>query len=239
MKRISLFFALILLTGCLNYDESLVVNRDGSASLSIQLKVARQIREQMKLDDLFDQAKIQALLPPQAKIEKFTADTEKVINTLFLEVKIPDLKSSVSSFGKGGDFFGEVKFGQNAKGDFVYSRSLQGIGQKISEVLAQQANDPRKQNAIFSILSRSYFNYRLQTPLKILENNANKIEGKILIWKIPVTKLAEPGGVVMTATFRQPPSLLVMSLIGALGLVILALTAYLLYRGWKRKKSKS
>jgi len=35
MRRISLFFALILLTGCLNYDESLVVNRDGSASLSI------------------------------------------------------------------------------------------------------------------------------------------------------------------------------------------------------------
>jgi hypothetical protein len=239
MKRISLFFALILLTGCLNYDESLVVNRDGSANLSIQLKVARQIREQMKLEYLFDQAKIQSLLPPQAKIVKFTADTDKVINTLLVEVKIPDLKSAVSSFGKGGDFFGEVKFSQNSKGDFVYSRSLQGIGQKISEVLAQQASDPRKQNAIFSILSRSYFTYRLQTPLKILENNANKVEGKILIWKIPVTKLAEPGGVVMTATFRQPPSLIFLAAIGALGVIILALTAYLLYRGWKRKKAKT
>lgn len=236
MKKIPLFFALILLTGCLNYDENLVVNRDGSANLSIQLKVARQIREQLKLDDLFDQAKIQALLPPQAVISKFTADKEKIVNTLYLEVKIPDLKTAVSSFGKSGDFFGEVKFSQNPKGDFIYSRSLQGIGQKISEILAQQAGDPRKQNAILSILSRSYFNYRLQTPLKILENNANKVEGKILFWKIPVTKLAEPGGVVMTATFRQPPSLLVMSLIGALGLVILALAAYLIYRSWKRKK---
>lgn len=236
MKRIPLFLSLVLLAGCLNYDESLVVNMDGSANLSIQLKVARQIREQLKLDYLFDQAKIQALLPPQAKIEKFTADTEKLINTLFVEVKIPDLKSAVSSFGKGGDFFGEVKFSQNSKGDFVYSRSLQGIGQKISEVLAQQANDPRRQNAIFSILSRSYFNYRLQTPLKVLESNANKVEGKILFWKIPVTKLAEPAGVVMTATFRQPPSLIFLAAIGALGVIILGLTAYLLYRGWKRKR---
>ena len=187
MKKIPLL-ALLLLVGCLSYEENMVVHRNGSATISINVRIARQFRQQMGFDELFDREKIKNLLPAGAEIKTFNLNTERVLNILNLEVKIPDLELALASPPPEDDLFGQIEFSQDQNGNFLYRRSLKGMRKKFQESISRQKLDPRKERAIRSILARSYFKYRLETPLKIRESNADKIEEKALFWKVPVSR---------------------------------------------------
>jgi len=239
MKKI--FFPLCLflfVAGCWSYDENLVVHRDGSATLTIQLRVARQIRQQVNLDEFFDRDNIQKLLPPGSEIQRLDMDTERVLNFLILQVHIPDLNSAVGSFGSEQNLFGEITFSRDEKGNYVYQRSLREIGMKIRESLARQNLSPQRSKAISAIINRSFFKYRLETPLSVLKSNANKIEGKVLTWNVPVSKLTTPDGYVLTAVFRSPPSIVLIGILAALLLILFGGGGWYIFRHFRRSKSK-
>lgn len=239
MKKFLFSFSIFFfITGCWNYDENLVVHRDGSATLTVQLRVARQIRQQVNLDEFFDRENIQKLLPPGAEIQRLDMDTQRVLNFLILQVYIPDLKSAAGSLGSEENLFGEVTFSHDEDGNYVYQRSLRGIGKKIRESLARQNLTPQRSKAISAVVNRSFFKYRLETPLAVLKSNANKIEGKVLTWNIPVSNLTNPEGIVLTAVFRSPPSIVLLGILAALLLILFGGGGWYIFRYFKRARSK-
>lgn len=239
MKKIFLLgISCLFLAGCWNYDENLIVHRDGSATLTVNLRIARQIRQQLKLDEFFDRQYLQKLLPPAAEIRQLHVDTHRVLNRLLLEVYIPDLQAAAGSFGQESQLFGKVTFSFDEQGNFIYQRSLHGIGEKIRESLARQGANLHQNKTIAAIINRSFFNYRLETPLTVLKSNASKIEGKVLTWKVPVSRLTGPEEMVLSATFRKPPSLLLIGILAALLLLLIGGGVWYAVRRWKQKRKK-
>lgn len=236
MKKVFFLLLLIFLTGCLSYEENLVVHKNGSATLTIQFKVARQIRQQMHLDEFFDQNYIRQLIPPGAEIQNLQIDTERVLNVLFLNLRIPDLKNSLKNINQERGLLGNVEFSLDQNGNYHYRRSLSNLQNKFRSALSSNTSSDRKIRTITNLLSRSFLNYRLETPLTILESNATKVEGKVLYWKIPVASLSGDSEVIMTATFRKPPTPLLMITLGVIGLALLGGLVFLLVIRLIRKR---
>jgi len=216
-----LFF--FLFSSCLEYDEDLVLNKDGSGSLKQVLRMENHFHDNLLKSGKFPmtQEVIERSLPPGSKLLDFSdlpmGEQHRVIT---VDIRFEDLKTVFEMAEKGkANFIGDLKWEKDFLGRIKYRRILKKKGETVlggkgsSDGIIKYGMDK-------GFLNNYTMNYNFTSPYRVVRSNGKKVEGQKITWVVPLADLLDTKQeVVLTALLEKPANVV---LIGAIyGLVIL------------------
>lgn len=229
--------AIIALAGCINYDQELTLNKDGSgtvkvhynhAGMSMPGKTAETASTEMNLGGApklpFTDADIKKgyegapVTIRDIKVE----EVEKVPNATYFV----DFKKIVDLNGKG---IFQVE-GDKIRQTFTLDKGAKGMDFKQVVNIKMDVQDP-------SSLSSYKFTYVLKCPGEVIETNGTK-EGNTVKWEYTLDKLVN-NETAMTATYKTGGGFPAISWIWILLCVIVIVIVVILIIVLAKKKKKA
>ncbi len=210
---IALFAVMVLLYGCIEYEEHLVLNADGSGTLTVKYAMSEQMAAMAGQQDAekgqlpMDKKKIEKLFAGKddlklSNVNVSIEDGKRVISFTLVFDSIEKLqKSDFAPFKES------LKFARNEDGSFSYERKMsagsdmggpqmkpveqtepgQGEKSKMPEGTEEMGEEMMKgmMKGMMGGMAPK-FTYKLTLPAKIAETNADSHEGRNAEWKIEI-----------------------------------------------------
>ena len=185
LKRLFTRFTLLLLTGCLDYTERIIIGRDGSATIRLRLRVAAALKTLISTNKAFqslaimtDPAALKTSLPEGLSLRSHqiipSSGRQVYLNELYA-ADARQIKTGDSPVFKGQQFSIETL----PDGSMRYHRKLNFTDAlrdpELSSMIAQN------KFGILGILKGAPFAFELATPLKVLSTNGT-LEGDVVSW---------------------------------------------------------
>jgi hypothetical protein len=226
-----------LFSSCLEYDEEMVLNKDGSGSLQQVFRLENRFHDNLLKSGSFPMTRevIERSLPPGSKLLDFSdlpmGEKHRVIA---VAIHFDDFMNVLEMAGKGrANFIGELKWEKDYLGRIKYKRTLKKKGETV--LGGKGASDGMiKYGMGKGMMGNFTMNFNLTGPYRVVRSNAQKVEGQRISWVVPVVDLLDPEKeVVLTALLEKPSNVV---LIGAIyGVIILGIFSLIFFLIWKRK----
>lgn len=180
MKRLAIaLFTLLLLAGCVQYDEELWINPDGSGKATIRL-VHRSPYENP--DEFMRKANLPGISLIDSKISRVGPD---VIYQASFSFKDIESFNNVNDQIGTADFWGKVTLNRDKRGKISFKRRIalgEAEGDDDLGFLFSQAQ-----------VEHPVWNYKLHLPWKVISSNAPETSidrrGKTITWSFDTRKL--------------------------------------------------
>ncbi|MDD5224153.1 MAG: hypothetical protein PHE84_09195 [bacterium] len=232
-----LLLAFFLFSSCLEYDEEMVLNKNGSGSLQQIFRLENRFHDNLLKSGNFSMTRevIEKSLPPGSKLLDFSdlpmGNQHRIIS---VTIHFDDFMTVLEMAGQGkANFIGEIKWEKDYLGRIKYRRTLKKKGETVfggkgdSDALIKYGMGK-------GMMGNFTMNFNFTGPYRVVRSNAQKVEGERMSWVVPVVDLLDPEKeVVLTALLEKPSNVV---LIGSIyGVVILGVFAVILFF-IKRKK---
>lgn len=226
-------FALLFLSGCVDYEEEMWLNADFSGRAAITISVREElVQGNTGLERDMSEEKIRRDLEriPGVKLESFKSfrDAGKRIAKLTIAFdsieKITRHETSVTE-SSAVSFLGAIKV-ERASGKVVLRR----IFPVLPEARSQSWGKDLLMHGLGSLLlSNNYLSYKLHVPGEIITANTQRIDGtnKVVEWKFSLAQALREAP-AMTVEWERPFAL-ALWLLGGLGLIAASGAVYFLF----------
>lgn len=207
LKRILTLFLFLLLSGCLDYTERIVIGRDGSATIRLKLRVAGALKTLISSNKAFqslaimtDPAALKTSLPEGLSLRSHqvipSSGRQVYLNELYA-ADAKEIKTGNSPVFKGQEFSIETL----PDGSMRYHRKLDfteaSRDPELSQMIAQN------KFGILGILKGAPFTFQLATPLKVLSTNGS-LDGNVVSWNYMLYDLLQAS--VEQEVIMAPPT---------------------------------
>jgi LppM domain len=210
LKKIKIFLLigfLLLLSGCINYEEQIELNADGSGKMIMHYSIPQQLNAMMQLgqgqqqdkkDEMpfkFKESEIRSdLNAPGVTVDKFETKAEGDQQHYYVYLsfkKITDLNETKS--------FKQMRFAWNESDKQVtFQQVLEGEKNK-------QDSNPMGDQMASAVLGNAKFKFKVKLPGKALPapdtNGTIQEDGKTVSWEFPLLEASK--GQVMIAKFEK------------------------------------
>jgi len=240
LSKSKLFLVLVLsllIAGCINYEEKVELNQDGSGTMVMHYSIAQQLYGMMQMgqdsgekkDEMpfkFKESEIRAdLSAPGVTVDKIESKAEGDQQHFYVNVsfkKITDLNQTKS--------FSKMKFDWKEEDKkIVFQQVIEGE-KKDAE------SNPMGDQMASAMLGNAKFVFRIKLPAKALPapdtNGVIQEDGKTVVWEYPLLEASK--GQTMTAKFAAggftlPFSLPIIAGIGG-GLLISIVALFIIVK---------
>jgi hypothetical protein len=221
-KIIFVLFVSLFIFGCINYEETVQLNQDGSGKLTMHYSIPQQLFAMMQMGQdsgekkeempfKFKESEIKSdLTAPGVTVEKVEQKAEGDQQHFFVTLsfkKITDLNQTKS--------FAKMPFTwKEDGGNILFQQVL--IGEK-----KEDESNPMGDQMASAMMGNAKFTFRVTLPSKALPapdtNGTIQQDGKTVVWEYPILEASK--GQTMTAKFAAgglglPISLPVLGAIG-------------------------
>ena len=235
ISRALLTGLLFLISSCIEYEEDLILNRDGSGVLTQVLKMDNTFRENLRKSGklLLTREDIEQALPPGSKLVEYRDDLlGKRTRVLTIGIKFDDFRKMFQLAEEGrAAFFGELIWKRDYLGRIYYQRVLKRKG---VDILGEGPYKDLIEMGISKGMLTPYFlKFHLRSPYRVIRSNAATVKDYDLNWVVPLSLMLDPEkNVVLSAYLEKPLNLwLLVSIYGG---IFLAVVVFIIY--WVRKK---
>lgn len=226
-----------LLSSCLEYDEEMGLNKNGSGSLQQVFRLENRFHDNLLKSGNFPMTRevIEKSLPPGSKLLDFSdlpmGNQHRVVS---VTIHFDDFLAVLEMAGQGrANFIGEIKWEKDYLGRIKYRRTLKKKGETVFGGKGN-SDEMIKYGMGKNMMGNFTMNFNFTSPYRVVRSNAQKVEGQRISWVVPVVDLLTPEKeVVMTALLEKPSNVV---LIGSIyGVVILGVFAVILFLIKKKK----
>lgn len=225
MRPFLLVLAVLILGGCVEYRESLVLERDESGTVVMAIGVSEALLRAAEVAEsgLYDPASVLTALQAQQGLQVIESRTGAREGTRWLHLVLAfDSLAALNGIDRIEQYrglFGAVALSENASGQRVLTRTIHArLPEKIGKSFLPSFIAP--------MLARYPWSYEVRFPAKVLESNGEPAGGEgdaqLVRWRFNLGELvAEPR--VMRATFARtgagPAGIAVGALLMVAGIV--------------------
>lgn len=220
-----------LAVGCIDYQESIVVNRDGSVELTVYATIVNaalpMVKNRPELKQLLllpiDPNGVKRLLPEAVQILHWQVEDGPGIRIVDAKVRVDSidaLQAHMGAFASSQNF----KLYRDNQGNYRYEREVPAYPINASNGLSRPLLEKQ--------LANSNLEFKLSVPTRVLSSNGKSHDGKSVHWQTNLIQLRQEG-FLMQATIEAPPEpanlwpLLAAALLGLFALVY----------WWRRRRS--
>jgi hypothetical protein len=233
------------LAGCINYDQDLQLNPDGSGKLIMHYSLSQQLVSMMSMGGesqsseggkdmpfkLKEDEVRKDLEAPGVTVDKFETKTENELQHFYVHVSF----NNVTSLNQTKTFR-EMPFEWITQGNTVEFRQLlKGKEEKKAE---GDAGDEAGKQMAQAMFGNAAFKYKVKLPSKVLPapdtNGKIAEDGQTVSWEFPVVDLGSSDK-LMTAKFNTGGSMSVMMYIILGGAGLLTLIGFIIVIMFVRK----
>ena len=205
MRPFALALSVLILGGCVEYRESLVLERDGSGTVVMAIGVNETLLRAAEVAEsgLYDPASALTALQAQPGLQVIERRTEtrEGMRWLHLVLTFESLAalSGIDRIEQYRGLFGTVALSENASGQRVLTRTIHArLPDKVEKSFLPSLLAP--------MFARYPWSYEVRFPAKVLESNGESAGGegdaKLVRWRFNLGDLvSEPR--VMRATFAR------------------------------------
>ena len=205
MRPLLLALAVLILGGCVEYRESLVLERDESGTVVMAIGVSEALLRAAEVAEsgLYDPASVPTALQAQQGLQVIESRTGTREGTRWLHLVLAfDSLAALNGIDRIQQYrglFGAVALSENASGQRVLTRTIHArLPEKIGKSFLPSFIAP--------MLARYPWSYEVRFPAKVLESNGEPAGGEgdaqLVRWRFNLGELvAEPR--VMRATFAR------------------------------------
>ena len=206
MRPFALALSVLILGGCVEYRESLVLERDGSGTVVMAIGVNETLLRAAEVAEsgLYDPASVLTALQAQQGLQILESRTETREGTRWLHLVLTfeslAALNGVDRIEQYRGLFGTVALSENASGQRVLTRTIHArLPDKVAGSFLPSLLAP--------MFTRYSWSYEVRFPARVVESNgetATDPEGgeKVVRWRFNLGDLvAEPR--VMRATFAR------------------------------------
>ena len=205
MRPLLLALAVLILGGCVEYRESLVLERDESGTVVMAIGVSEALLRAAEVAEsgLYDPASVLTALQAQQGLQVIESRTGTREGTRWLHLVLAfDSLAALNGIDRIEQYrglFGAVALSENASGQRVLTRTIHArLPEKIGKSFLPSFIAP--------MLARYPWSYEVRFPAKVLESNGEPAGGEgdaqLVRWRFNLGELvAEPR--VMRATFAR------------------------------------
>ncbi len=220
---------LLLIAGCINYDQQMELNTNGSGKMVMHYSMAQQLVSMMQMGGSAggegdqempfklkeDEVKAD-LAAPGVKVEKFETKTEGDQQHFYVHISF----DNVTSLNKTKTFKDMPVTWKEEKGAVTFSQVLKGK-KKEANTGADEAMGKQMAQAMFG---NAAFKYSLKLPAKALPapatNGTISEDGRSVNWTFPLVEL-DSGDKTMTASFKSGLPIKMLVIVLGAGLLVL------------------
>lgn len=226
---------LFLCPSCIEYEEDLTLNRDGSGILRQMLKMDNTFRENLRKSGklLLTREEIEEALPPGSKLVEYQDDLlGKRTRVLTIGIQFDDFQKMFQLAEEGrAAFFGELIWRRDYLGRIYYQRVLKRKGVDI--VGEGPYKDLIEMGVGKGMLTPYFLKFHLRSPYRVIRSNAATAKDYDLTWVVPLSLMLDAEkNIVLNAYLEKPLNLWL--LVSIYGVVFLAVVLFIVY--WVRKK---
>lgn len=221
--------ALLLIAGCINYDQQMELNTNGSGKLIMHYSMAQQLVSMMQMGGAAGGEKDQQmpfkvkedevkadLTAPGVKVEKFESKTEGDQQHFYVHIsfdKVTNLNNTKT--------FKEMPISwKEENGTVTFSQVLKAK-KKEAAPSGDEAMGKQMAQAMFG---NAAFKYSVKLPSKALPSPATNgtisEDGKSVSWSFPLVEL-DSGDKVMTASFKSGLGIKTLVIVLGVGFLVL------------------
>jgi hypothetical protein len=200
----------VTLAGCINYDQQVDVNKNGSGKMIMHYSMAQQLVSMMSMGDqggggsdqempfkLKEEEVKKDLAAQGVKVDKFETKTEGDQQHFYVHISFDNIANLNQT-----QTFKDMQFGwTDADGVITYTQTLKGKPKKEGE-----ADDPQAKQMAQAMFGSAAFKYTVKLPSKALPapdtNGTIAEDGMTVSWSYPLVEL-DSGDKVMTAKFKS------------------------------------
>ena len=223
-----------LLSACVEYHETLTLNRDGSGRLSMRIEIDETVVQRFAPIDpggLNEQSMTESInILPGLQVTRSATERRNDHQTIRLELKF-DSTDSLLRLNDAGDYrrhFGNVSFSETASGDLALVRQVQ-LAESKSPAIELPAEVAR------TLFGNYRWRYQINMPTKIRRTESPggqvAIEGEQVTWEFSLAELLK-GSQRLEVVAAKPGRGAAGIFIG-IGLMLTAVAALWLLRGRK------
>lgn len=198
MKRtLPLLFALLLLlAGCVEYDEELWLNPDGSGKVKLRLAHRSHFDNTQVFIDKEDSPGIHLISRQTSRVG------DRWVYEVYFKFDSIEAFNNVNDQLAAADFWGSITLNKTPEGNIVFKRRISlGNQSPDSTAVMLDPEDPYSMEDDFDILEsiakeqadKPVWNYKLHVPWKIVGSNANQdnidAKGKTLNWSYDTSQM--------------------------------------------------
>ena len=205
MRPLLLTLAVLILGGCVEYRESLVLERDASGTVVMAIGVSEALLRAAEVAEsgLYDPPSVLTALQAQQGLQVIESRTGTREGTRWLHLVLAfDSLAALNGIDRIEQYrglFGTVALSENASGQRVLTRTIHArLPEKIGKSFLPSFIAP--------MFARYPWSYEVRFPAKVLESNGEPADGEgdaqLVRWRFNLGELvAEPR--VMRATFAR------------------------------------
>ena len=205
MRRFAIALAVLVLAGCVEYRESLVLERDGSGTVVMAIGVQEALvrAAAVAAGEGYEPASAIDALRAQQGLQVIESRTETVDGTrwqhLTLTFESLAALGGIDRIEQYRGLFGEMALTENSSGQPVLTRTVRAnVNERLEESFLPSLVAP--------MLARYPWMYEVTFPSKVLESNGESMhragDTKVVRWTFSLADLvSEPR--VMQATFAR------------------------------------
>ena len=226
MRPLVLALTVLILGGCVEYRESLVLERDGSGTVVMAIGVKEALLRAAEVAEtgMYDPASALGTLQGQHGLQVIESRTETRQGTRWLHLMLTfdslDALNGIDRVEQYRGLFGKVVLTENSAGQQVLTRTIHAnLPEKVGESFLPSLIAP--------MFAGYPWSYEVRFPAKVLESNGETADpegdAKVVRWRFNLGDLVtEPR--VMRATFARtgvgPAGIAVGAALMLIGIVV-------------------
>ena len=205
MRRFALALAVLVLAGCVEYRESLVLERDGSGTVVMAIGVKEALVRAAAVAEAEGYESAPAIDTLQARkgLQVIESRTETVGGTRWQHVTLTfeslAALSGIDRIGPYRGLFGEMALTENSSGQRVLTRTVRAH-------MNEELEASFLPSLVAPMLARYPWIYEVTFPARVVESNGEAVHQagatKVVRWKFSLADLVEEPR-VMQATFAR------------------------------------
>lgn len=224
--------ALLLIAGCINYDQQLELNANGSGKLVMHYSMAQQLvsmmqmggqagggdkEQQMPFKVKEDEVKAD-LQSPGVKVEKFETKTEGDQQHFYVHISF----DKVTSLNATKTFKEMPITWKEENGTVTFSQVLKS--KKKDKPAAAGGDDAMQKQMAAAMFGNAAFKYSVKLPSKALPSPATNgtigEDGRTVSWSFPLVEM-DSGDKTMTASFKSGMGMKTLAIVAGAGFLVL------------------
>jgi hypothetical protein len=223
--------ALLLIAGCINYDQQLELNANGSGKLVMHYSMAQQLVSMMQMGGQAGGGEKDQQMPfkikedevkadlqsPGVKFEKFESKTEGDQQHFYVHISF----DKVTSLNNTKTFKEMPITWKEENGTVTFSQVLKS---KKKEGASAGGDDAMQKQMAQAMFGNAAFKFAVKLPSKALPSPATNgtiaEDGKTVNWTFPLVEL-DSGDKVMTASFKTGLGIKTLAIVLGAGFLVL------------------
>jgi hypothetical protein len=221
-KTVSIVFLLIAataLTGCLDFEERVTINEDGSGKMRFKTRMVLpkdKKNEEVKLDEIGMTKGIDGV--SILEITNKSNYGQTILSTTYAADKFLNLRNVYKGFPSDLSKEGGPELGGTFSEGSFYKIKKKGknllITRKLKKIKRKRKRSKRSKDSFQQVggemakmvMGGMKIRYDLEIPTRVILSNAEEVDGKVLHWVVPISYLGE-SEVVLTAEIESTPEM--------------------------------